>query len=151
MRASHDGLAGAYENCQQSFRYTAHNVLLTALINLAEHNGLEGVVASQYTGTSDTTEDIGASALEESLGTTLSDDLLTGIEHGLVVFAGARCHHHATADSIDGVRSQTSDGCNGPTEKERREEVAFERAHEDNWLWRLESVSASGPPLDHTY
>ena len=151
MRASHDGLAGAYENCQQSFRYTAHDVLLTALINLAEHNGLEGVVAGQYTGTSDTTEDIGASALEESFGTTLSDDLLTGIEHGLVVFAGARCHHHATADSIDGIRGQTSDGGYGPTEKKRREKVAFERAHEDNWLWRPESVSASGPPLNHTY
>lgn len=51
------------------------------------------------------------------------------------MLASARGHHHATADGVDRVRSQASDGGDGPAEKERRKEAALERTYENDGLW----------------
>jgi hypothetical protein len=65
-------------------------------VDLAEHDLLELVVEGQHTSTSNTTENVGASTLEQRLGALLGDDLGPGVKHGLVVGGRARGHHHAT-------------------------------------------------------
>lgn len=52
---------------------------------LAEEDELDLVVDGEHTSTSDTTEDVGTSTLEERLDTLSSDDLATGIEGRLVL------------------------------------------------------------------
>ena len=51
---------------------------------LAEHKELSLVVDGEHTGTSDTTENVGSSTLEQRLDTFLSNDLATSIKRGLV-------------------------------------------------------------------
>ena len=65
-------------------------------VDLAEHDLLELVVEGEHTSTSNTTEDVGTSTLEERLGTLLGNDLRAGVEHALVVSGRAGSHHHAT-------------------------------------------------------
>ena len=52
---------------------------------LSEHEELHLVVERQDTSTSDTTEDVGTSTLEERLDTLLGDNLGSGIDRGLVL------------------------------------------------------------------
>jgi len=94
----------------------------TSRVDLAEHDLLKLVVEGQHTSTSNTTENVGSSTLEEGLGTLLGNDLRAGIEHGLVVNGSTRSHHHTTTDGIQGVRGQTSTDGNTPSETERGEE-----------------------------
>jgi len=72
----------------------------TSRVNLAEHDLLELVVERQHTSTGNTTENVGASTLEEGFGTFLSNDLGTSVEHGLVVNRSTRSHHHTTTNGI---------------------------------------------------
>ena len=55
-----------------------------ALEFLAEHEQLHLVVDGEHTGTSDTTENVGTSPLEERAHTLGGNDLATGIDGGLV-------------------------------------------------------------------
>ena len=48
-----------------------------------------------------------------------------------------RRHHHATTDSVKRVGSNTSTSGDGPAEQERGQEVALERADEDDGLERV--------------
>lgn len=59
----------------------------TTLVGLAEHDKLDLVVDGQDTGTSNTTEDVGTSTLEEGLNTLLSNDGAESVE-GRVVLDG---------------------------------------------------------------
>ena len=52
---------------------------------LSEEEELSLIVDGQHTGTGNTTENVGTSTLEERLDTFSSDDLLEGIEGGLVL------------------------------------------------------------------
>jgi hypothetical protein len=52
---------------------------------LAKHDQLHLVVDGEHTGTSDTTEDVGTSTLEERGDTLLGDDLGGSIEGRLVL------------------------------------------------------------------
>ena len=59
----------------------------STLEGLAEHEQLDLVVDGKHTGTSDTTENIGTSALEQRSDTLSGNDLATGIQ-GRLVFDG---------------------------------------------------------------
>ena|SRR6188768_1976593 len=74
--------------------------MLTTGVDLAEHDLLELVVERQHTGTSNTTEDVSTSTLEERLHALLGNDLRASVEHGLVVNTRAGSHHHATTVGI---------------------------------------------------
>jgi hypothetical protein len=53
-------------------------------VDLAEEELLELVVEREHTSTSNTTEDVGASTLEQGSGTLVLDDLASSVEHVLV-------------------------------------------------------------------
>lgn len=128
----------------------------STLEGLAEHEQLDLVVDRKHTSTSDTTEDIGTSTLEQRSNTLSGNDLATGIHGGLVldglkgnlVIASwirkctkvthfARSHHHTPTDSIERVRADTSTGGDRPAEQEGGQEIALKRTNEEN---RLEGV-----------
>jgi len=110
------------------------NLAGAALEGLAEHDDLELIVDREHTGTGDTTENVGTGTLEERLDTLLGDDLLEGIHGALVLDGLTRGHHHATTDSVKGIRSDTSTSGDAPTEGERSEEVVLEVTGEDDGL-----------------
>ncbi len=89
-------LSRSLQRTRQAVARNLRKATRTTGVDLAEHDLLELVVERQDTSTSDTTEDVGTSTLEERLGTLLGDDLRSGIEHGLVVNGATRSHHHAT-------------------------------------------------------
>jgi hypothetical protein len=95
------------------------------------------IVDGQDTSTCDTTENVGTSTLEERLDTLLGNDLATSIEGRLVLDSLTRSHHHTTTDSVQGVRSDTSTGSDGPSEKERGKEVTLKRTNKDDRLDRV--------------
>lgn len=107
------------------------------LVDLAEEELLELVVARKDTGTSDTTEDVGTSTLEERPGALGGNDGLGGVEHVLVVGLGAGGHHHTTTDRVERVRSETSTSGNSPAEEERGPELTLEGTSEENRLERV--------------
>jgi len=109
----------------------------TSRVDLAEHDLLKLVVEGQHTSTSDTTENVGTSALEEGLGTLLGNDLRASVEHGLIVNGSTRSHHHTTTDGIQWVRGQTSTNGNTPSETERGKEGTLERTNEDDRLCKV--------------
>ena len=74
----------------------AEHLARSTRVNLAKHDLLELVVQRQNTGTSDTTENVGTSTLEQRFGTLLGNDLRPSIKHRLVVDTSAGSHHHAT-------------------------------------------------------
>lgn len=106
----------------------------TTLEGLAEHEDLELVIDGQDTSTGDTTEDVGTGTLEERLDTLLADDLLEGIERGLVLDSLTGGHHHATTDGIKGVRGDTGTGGDAPTKGERGKEVVLEVTDKEDGL-----------------
>ena len=59
----------------------------STLESLAEHEQLDLVVDRKHTGTSDTTENVGSSTLEQRSDTFSGNDLATGIQ-GRLVFDG---------------------------------------------------------------
>lgn len=75
---------------------------------LAEHEELHLIVDGEHTGTSDTTEDVGTSTLEERLDTFSLDDLRCGIEGGLVLDGLKGKFISARAGNIYDVASLTS-------------------------------------------
>jgi hypothetical protein len=101
---------------------------------LAEEDQLHLIVDGQDTGTGNTTENVGTCTLEERPDTLLGDDLATGIEGTLVLDGLTGGHHHATTDSIQRVRSDTSTSGDGPSESEGSKEVTLKRADKENWL-----------------
>jgi len=98
----------------------------TARVGLAEEDDLELIVTRQDTSTSDGTEDVGTSTLEEGLVTLLVDDLLEGIERGRVLDGLTRGHHHSSADGINGVGGETSQVGDTESENEGGEERSLE-------------------------
>jgi len=79
---------------------------------------LEFVESGQYTSTSNTTENVGASSLHEG-HEALSLNDLDGTINGSVVFDGlARGHHHTSPDRVDGVGYQTSADCHNVSKSE---------------------------------
>lgn len=101
-------------------RHRHHNISLAATraILLAEDDHLELVVPSKDTSTSNSTEDVCPSTLEEGLGTLLCNNLLESIQGAVVLDGLTRCHHHATANSINGVRGKASTNGYTPAEQE---------------------------------
>ena len=67
-------------------------------------------------------------------------------QHRRVVDLLARGHHHATTDRVERVRRDTGTGRDTPSEEERREERALERARHDDRLERVvhAEVAAGG-------
>jgi hypothetical protein len=113
---------------------TTHNWSSYLFEGLSEKDQLHLIVDGQDTGTGNTTKDVGTSTLEERLDTLLGDDLATSIEGALVLDGLTRGHHHATTDSVQRVRSDTSTSGDRPSESERSKEVTLKRADEENWL-----------------
>lgn len=107
------------------------------LEGLAEHEDLELVIDRQDTSAGNTTEDVGTGTLEERLDTLLGNDLLESIEGRLVLDGLTGGHHHATADSVEGVRGDTGTGGDAPAESERGKEVVGKVADEDDGLDRV--------------
>ncbi|KAI6751791.1 hypothetical protein HG531_006487 [Fusarium graminearum] len=90
-----------------------------------------------YTGTGNTTENVGTSTLEERLDTLLGDNL-AGSVHGVLVLDGLTGgHHHTSADSVKRVRGDTGTSGDDPTKSERGKEVALEVTGEDDGLDRV--------------
>lgn len=104
------------------------------LEGLAEKQDLELIIDGQHTGTGNTTQDVGTSTLEQGLDALLGDDLLEGVEGRGVLDGLTGGHHHAPADSVEGVRGDTGTGGDGPTKSERGKEVALEGTDEDDRL-----------------
>lgn len=101
---------------------------------LAEQEDLHLVVDGQHTSTSNTTEDVGTSTLEERLDTLLGNDLAGGIHGRLVLDSLTRGHHHTTTDGVERVRGDTGTSGDGPSEKEGGDEVTLERTDKDDRL-----------------
>ncbi|ETW05191.1 hypothetical protein H310_04184 [Aphanomyces invadans] len=75
----------------------------------AQHR-LEFIVQDQDEGTASTTNHVGASTLEESLGAFVSSDLGPAVEGRLVQdVLAASLHHHATTDRVERVRQDTGE------------------------------------------
>lgn len=106
----------------------------STLEGLSEEEELELIVDGQHTSTGDTTQDVGASTLEQRLNTLLGDNLLEGIEGRLVLDGLTRGHHHAPADSVERVGGDTGTGGDGPTKSEGGKEVTLKGTSEDNRL-----------------
>lgn len=106
----------------------------TTFEGLSEEEELELIVDGQHTSTGDTTQDVGASTLEQGLDTLLGDDLLEGIEGRSILDGLARGHHHAPTDGVERVRSNTGTSGDSPTEEERGEEVVGESTGEQDRL-----------------
>ena len=107
------------------------------LEGLAEHQDLHLIVDGQDTGTSDTTENVGTSTLEEGLEALLGDDLATGIQRRLVLDGLTGGHHHTTTDGVQGVGSNTGTSGDSPSEEEGGEEVTLKRTDEEDRLDRV--------------
>ena len=106
----------------------------TALEGLAKEENLELIVDRQHTSTSDATQDIGTSALEERHDALLLDDLGPGVDRALVLDSLTRSHHHATTDGVKRIGGDTSTSGDAPAEKEGRQEVVGQGSGEDQWL-----------------
>jgi hypothetical protein len=98
----------------------------TRPVLLAEDNHLELVVPSKDTSTSYSAEDVCASTLEEGLGTLLCDNLLESVQGAVVLDGLTRCHHHATANSVNGVGGKASTNGYTPPEQEAGQEVILQ-------------------------
>ena len=130
-------------------------VLLTrsSLESLAKHEQLSLIVDRKHTSTSDTSEDIGTSTLEQGSNSLSSNNLATGIEGGFVLdglriflvnvfwirsLAMAthftRSHHHTPTDRIEWVRADTSTSGDRPAEQERGQEITLERTDKEDRL-----------------
>jgi hypothetical protein len=101
---------------------------------LAEEDKLNLVIDGQDTSTSNTTEDVSTSTLEERLDTLLGDDLASSIQGGLVLDGLTGGHHHTTTDGVKRVRSNTSTSGNSPAEQEGSKEATLKRTNQDNRL-----------------
>jgi hypothetical protein len=95
------------------------------------------IVDGEHTSTSNTTENVGTSTLEQGPETFLGDDLATGIEGRLVLDGLTRGHHHTTTDGIQRVGSDTGTSGDGPAEQEGGQEVTLERTDQDDGLQRV--------------
>lgn len=98
---------------------------------------MELVVSGQYTGTSDTSQDVGTSTLEERLDTFGGNDLSSSVGDTVVMGLGTRSHHHSSSNSVQGVRSETSTSGDGPTEQEGSEERVGHVTGEEDRLERV--------------
>lgn len=98
----------------------------TGSILLAKDNHLELVIHSKDTSTRNSTKDVGASTLEEGLGTLLRQDLLESIQGALVLDGLSRGHHHPSADSVNGVRCKTRTVGDQPTKSKAGKEVVLQ-------------------------
>ena len=79
--------------------------------NLGAHELLDLVVADKHHSATSATEDVGTGALEEGRHTLLLGDLDEAINGAVVEpLLGARLHHEATANSVEGVRGDTRGG-----------------------------------------
>mmetsp|Transcript_131922 Transcript_131922/g.186172 ORF Transcript_131922/g.186172 Transcript_131922/m.186172 type:complete len:344 (+) Transcript_131922:16-1047(+) len=95
---------------------------------------LEGVKASQHTGTSHATENVGAGSLEEGAHALVLEHL-SGTVHGAPVLDGlARGHHHAPPDGIDGVGSQTGDHGDTVTHTKGQDKVVSQVSGQEDGL-----------------
>jgi len=90
--------------------FVHHHLLLGAArpVLLAKDDHLELVIPSKDTSASNSTEDVRTSTLEEGLGALLCNNLLEGIQGTVVLGSLTRCHHHTTANSINGVQGKAS-------------------------------------------
>ena len=104
---------------------------------LAEHDELHLVVDGEHTGTGNTTENVGASTLEERLDTLSGDDLAGSIEGTLVLDGLTGGHHHTTTDGVERVGGDTSTSGDSPSESERGQEVTLEGTGKDDRLERV--------------
>jgi len=103
----------------------------STLEGLAEEDQLKLIVDRQDTGTGNTTEDVGTSTVEQRLDTVGGNDLAGSVEGGLVLDGLTRGHHHATADGVKRVGSDTGSGGDAPTKSERGEEAGLEALGEE--------------------
>ena len=132
-----------------------HSGTIRLLELLSEEKKLDLVVDGKDTSTSNTTEDVSTSTLEERLATLLGDDLAESI-HGGVVLDGlhetisiwysrkkgfdtylTRSHHHTTTDGIQRVGGDTGTSGDGPAEQEGSKEVVLKRTDQDDRLDRV--------------
>jgi len=83
---------------------------------------LELVETGQDTSTSDTTEDVGASALHHGHEALVLEDLHTAVDGALVLDGSAGGHHHTTPDGVDGVGHEAGADGYTPTQEEGQEQ-----------------------------
>jgi len=111
----------------------AHNMIMYLSINevlhlvlRSEHEDLELIVTRKDTSTSNGTENVSTSTLEERLVTLVLDDFTEAVEGGVVLDGSTGGHHHTTTDSVNGVGSKTSTSGNSPAKSEVNQEVVLE-------------------------
>jgi hypothetical protein len=108
--------------------------IVSKLLGLNVGNGGLTIVDGEHTSTGNTTENVGTSTLEERSETLGGKDLASSIQRTLVLYGLARRHHHATTDSVEWVRSDTSTSGDSPAKHEGGQEVTFERTDQENRL-----------------
>jgi len=86
---------------------------------------LKLVVPSKDTSTSNSSEDIGTSSLEERGNTLLRVDYGHGLERASIFDSLTRGHHHPSSNSVQGIRGKTSSNRDTPSEKERNTKVVL--------------------------
>ena len=83
---------------------------------------LELVETSQDTSASNTTEDVGTSALHHGHEAFVLEDLHTAVDGALVLDGGTGGHHHTTTDGVDGVGQEAGADGHTPTQEEGQEQ-----------------------------
>merc|ERR1712037_1015414 len=96
-------------------------------------HGLELVETSQDTSSSNTTEDIGPSALHQAHEALVLQDLHSAVDGTLVLDSTTGGHHHPPPDCINGVGHQASANSDSPSKEERGSDGGV-LASDQHWL-----------------
>ena len=110
---------------------------------------LELVEAGQHTSTSNTTENVGTSALEERHDTLVLHDLQTAVNGRFVLDGLAGGHHHATTDRVQGVRGNAGGNGHNPAQGKGGHERVAQRANQDQRLQRVVEAEVAAAVHDN--
>jgi len=98
---------------------------------------LELIETREHTSSSNTTENVSTSTVEERGDAFLGDDLSGTIQRALVLDSLTRGHHHTTTNGIQRIRGKTGNDGDSPSKSERGEERSLEWSGENH---RLEGI-----------
>jgi len=98
-------------------------------------NSLELVETSEYTGTSNTTQNVSSSSLHHGHESLVLEDLSSAIQRVLVLDTATGSHHHSSSDGINGVGHKTRGNGDGPAEEEGCTNSGS--ITKQNWLQRV--------------
>merc|ERR1712110_398398 len=93
---------------------------------------LDDVEAGQHSGPSDTSQNVGAGALEKRQHSLVLNHLHGTVNRAVVFDSLSTGHHHPPSDSVNGVGSQTSRHGHSVSEQESEEEPCVVAEHRND-------------------